>query len=80
MKGRKVNVRAAKQHSPRLPDLVGAGDEVAVMPRGTKTGKPARPNRVPGRLPELDALRASVKVVGWSLSREVIEDRRKGRS
>jgi hypothetical protein len=79
MKGRKVNVRAARQHSRRLSDRVGAGDGVAVMSRGTKTETLARPNGVPGGLPELDALRAIVKVAWRSLSREVIEDRRKGR-
>jgi antitoxin (DNA-binding transcriptional repressor) of toxin-antitoxin stability system len=75
----KVSVRVARQHFRRLLDQVQAGDEVVVMRRGVEVGMLVRPERKPTRLPDLHALRASVKVTGQPLSREVIEGRRRGR-
>jgi hypothetical protein len=63
MKEREANARATRQPSRRQRDRVPAGDDVTT-PNGEARGSP-----------DLDALRASVKVTGWPLSREVIEDR-----
>lgn len=79
MSVKKLSVREARQQFRRLLDRVQAGDEVMVMRRGVEVARLVRPERIPARLPDLDAFRASVKVAGRSLSREITENRRSSR-
>ncbi len=76
---RKSRVREARQHFRRLLDRVQAGDEVVVTRRGVEVARLVRPQRKAPRPPDLDSLRASVKVAGRPLSREIVESRRSGR-
>ena len=75
----KVSVREARQHLRRLLDQVQAGDEVVVTRRGVEVGRLVRPQRKPVRLPDLEGFRASVKLRGEPLSRQVINSRRSSR-
>ena len=76
MSVRKVSVREARQHLRRLLDQVQAGDEVVMTHRGVEVARLVRPHRKPARLPDLEGFRASVKLRGQPLSREIIESRR----
>ncbi len=75
----KVSVREARQHLRRLLDQVQAGDEVVVLRRGVEVGRLVRQARNPVRLPDLDSFRASMKVGGRPLSREIAANRRSAR-
>ncbi len=75
----RVSVREARQRLRRLLDRVQAGDEVVVMRRGTPVGKLVRAERKRIPFPDLSGLRASVKLRGRPLSRDVIEARRSSR-
>ncbi|PYV20235.1 MAG: hypothetical protein DMG27_23525 [Acidobacteria bacterium] len=79
MSVRKVSVREARQHLRRLLDQVQAGDEVVMTRRGVEVARLVRPQRKPVRLPDLEEFRASVKLRGEPLSREVIKSRRSSR-
>jgi len=75
----KVTVREARQNFRRLLDQVQTGDEVVVLRRGVEVGRLTRPKQKPARLPDLSSFRASVKVSGRPLSREIVEARRRSR-
>jgi prevent-host-death family protein len=75
----KVSVREARQHLRRLLDQVQAGDQVVVLRRGVEVGRLVPPQRKPVCPPSLDSLRASVKLRGSPLSREIVETRRSSR-
>ena len=79
MSVRRVSVREARQHFRRLLDQVEAGEEVIVLRRGVEVGSLTKPRRKNVRLPDLDSFRASIKVSGRPLSREIIETRRSSR-
>ena len=68
MKKSKVSARATKQHPQRLRDRVRAGDDVAMMPRRKKARRATTPKGEPRGLPDLEAVRSSVKVAGRSLA------------
>lgn len=75
----KVSVREARQRLCRLLDQIQAGDEVVVLRRGVEVGRLVRPQRTAAPLPGLSGLRASVKLRGRALSRDVREARRSSR-
>ena len=79
MSVRKVSVREARQHLRRLLDQVQAGDEVVMTRRGVEVARLVRPQRKPVRLPDLEGFRASMKLRGEPLSRQVIKSRRSNR-
>ena len=79
MSVRKVSVREARQHLRLLLDQVQAGDEVVMTRRGVEVARLVRPQRKPVRLPDLEGFRASVKLRGEPLSRQVINSRRSSR-
>jgi antitoxin (DNA-binding transcriptional repressor) of toxin-antitoxin stability system len=60
----KVSVREAREKFRRLLDLVQGGDEVVVLRRGVEVAKLVQSHRNRTRLPDLDSLRASVKMAG----------------
>jgi prevent-host-death family protein len=76
---RKVSVREARQHLRRLLDQVQAGDRIAVLRRGVEVGRLVPPDRTPERPPALESFRASIKVRGRPLSREIADARRNSR-
>jgi prevent-host-death family protein len=75
----KVSVRQARENLRRLLNRVQAGDEVVVLRRGVEVGRLVRPKAKTAPLPDLSRLRASVKLRGKALSREVTEARRSSR-
>ena len=79
MSVRRVSVREARQNFRRLLDQVEAGEEIIVLRRGVEVGRVTKPKRKTVRLPDLDTFRASIKVSGRPLSREIIETRRSSR-
>jgi prevent-host-death family protein len=79
MSTQRVSVREARQGLRRLLDQVQAGDEVVVLRRGVEVARIVRPERKGAQLPNLRALRASIKLQGATLSQEVQEGRRNGR-
>ena len=79
MSVRRVSVREARQYLRRLLDQVQAGDKVVMTRRGVEVARLVRPQRKPVRLPDLEGFRASVKLRGEPLSRQVINSRRSSR-
>ncbi|MGH9452459.1 MAG: type II toxin-antitoxin system Phd/YefM family antitoxin [Terriglobia bacterium] len=79
MSTHRVSVREAREGLRRLLDQVQAGDEVLVLRRGVEVGRLVRPERRPVPLPDLSALRASVKRRGRALSQDIREARRSNR-
>lgn len=75
----RVSVREARQHLPRLLDQVKAGNEVLVLRRGVEIARLVRPATESAALPGLAEFRASVKVKGQALSREIQKTRRSSR-
>jgi prevent-host-death family protein len=75
----KFNVREARLQFRRLLDEVQAGGEVVVMRRGVEVARIVGPERSPGPLPDLGAFRASLKVKGRPLGREISASRRSAR-
>lgn len=75
----KVSVREARQNFRRVLDQVRAGDEVVVLRRGVEVGRLSGAKREPMRLPDLNSFRASIKISGGPLSREIIKARRRSR-
>lgn len=74
-----ITVREARRRLRELLDRVGAGEEVVILRRGREAARlvPAGRGRQP--LPDLTAFRASIKVSGPPLSREVIRARKEAR-
>jgi prevent-host-death family protein len=79
MSTHKVSVREAREGLCRLLDQVQAGDEVVVLRRGVEVGRLVPPERKATPLPDLGALRSSVKLRGRALSQEIREARRSSR-
>lgn len=75
----KVSVREAREGLRRLLDQVQTGDEVVVLRRGVEVGRLISPRRKTPSLPDLSALRASIKLKGQPMSREIHEARRSSR-
>jgi prevent-host-death family protein len=76
---RKVSIREARQHLRQLLDQVQAGDEVALLRRGSEVGRLVRAERRASSLPDLRAFRASIKISGRPLSAAVTRARRSSR-
>ena len=79
MSSRKVGVREFRQRLRLLLEQVQAGDEIVVMRRGVEVGRLVRPQPKVNPLPDLSEFRASVKLRGRPLSREISESRRSNR-
>lgn len=79
MSTHKVSVREAREGLRRLLDQVQAGDEVVVLRRGVEAGRLVPPRHRAAPLPDLSGLRASVKLRGRALSRQIQEARRSSR-
>ncbi len=79
MSTHKVSVRQARENLRRLLNQVQAGDEVVVLRRGVEVGRLVRSKPRTSPLPDLSDLRASIKIRGKALSREVKEARRSSR-
>ncbi|MGH9326773.1 MAG: type II toxin-antitoxin system Phd/YefM family antitoxin [Terriglobia bacterium] len=79
MSQHKVSVREARENFRRLLDQVQAGDEVIILRRDVEVARLAGPQRSRARLPDLDSLRASVKMGGQPLSRIVVQERKPSR-
>lgn len=76
MSTQKVSVREARESLRRLLDQVQAGDEIVVLRRGIEVGRLIPPRRKMPPLPDLSGLRASIKLEGRALSREIRDARR----
>lgn len=76
---RTVNVREARQKLKQLLDAVEVGDEVVVVRRGKQVARLVPAGRPRGPLPDLSALRRTIRVAGRPLSREVIRTRKEAR-
>lgn len=71
MSTHRVSVREAREGLCRLLEQVQAGDEVVVLRRGIEVGRLIPPKRKISPLPDLSALRASVKLRGRALSQDI---------
>jgi prevent-host-death family protein len=76
MSVRKFGIREARQRLRLLLDQVQAGDEIVVLRRGLEVGRLVPPQRRIAPLPDLSEFRASMKLRGPALSREINEARR----
>jgi prevent-host-death family protein len=76
---RTISVREARQNFRRLLDAVEAGEEVAVVRRGRQIARMVPARRPLGPLPDLRALRRTIRVDGRPLSEEVVRMRQEGR-
>ena len=79
MSTHRVNIRQARQSLRHLLDQVQAGDEVVLLRRGVEVARLVRPQPRTATLPDLSGLRASVKVRGAALSRDIRAARRSSR-
>ena len=76
MSVQKVGMREARQRLRLLLDQVQAGDEIVVLRRGLEVGRLVRAQRRIAPLPDLSEFRASLKLRGSALSREINQARR----
>ena len=72
---RKVSVREARQRLRHLLEQAQAGDEVVVLRRGVEVGRLVGRERRTTPLPDLSALRASVRLRGQTLSQDIKDGR-----
>jgi prevent-host-death family protein len=79
MNTRKVGIREVRQRLRSLLAQVQAGDEIIVLRRGVEAARLIPPKQKSVPLPDLTEFRASVKVKGGAMSREVIDNRRRSR-
>ena len=78
---RSVNAREARERFKELLDSAEHGEVVAITRRGQEVARIVPPARSGGgRLPDLSAFRASIKVAGKPMSREVVAMRDEERS
>jgi prevent-host-death family protein len=80
MSTQRVSIREVRQRLRHLLEQVQSGDEVIVLRRGVEVGRLVRPERTKAPpLPDLSGLRASVKLRGRALSKDLTEGRRSSR-
>ncbi len=79
MNSRKVGIREVRQRLRLLLTQVQAGDEIIVMRRGVEAARLVPPRQKVVPLPDLSEHRASMKLKGRAMSREIIDARRRGR-
>ncbi len=73
------SMRDARAHLAELLKRVAAGEEVVILRRGKAVARLVPPARRRGRLPDLTAFRASLRVKGEPLSETIIAGRREER-
>jgi prevent-host-death family protein len=76
MSVRKVGIREARQRLRLLLEQAQSGDEIVVMRRGVEVGRLVPPKSKTGLIPDLNEFRASIRMRGTPLSREVCDARR----
>ena len=74
---RKVGIREARQRFRLLLEHVQAGDEIVVLRRGREVGRLVPPPPKLVRAPDLSDFRASLKLRGLALSRDIRAERRR---
>ena len=77
-----VSIRTARQKMSSLIEEVQNGGSVTITKRGREVARivPIRPDKTPGRLPDLTEFRKSIKYSGKSLAEDVRAMRRAERS
>lgn len=76
---RTVSTKEARQNLRALLDLVQAGEEITILRRGKEVARLVPPLRKNRRLPDLSDFRASLRMLGEPLSKEIVKARREGR-
>lgn len=76
-----VSIREARQHLSELVEAAERGESVIITRRGRRVARLAPVEREPrGGLPDLSEFRASLRVKGRRLTRELLAQRRQERS
>lgn len=76
-----VSIREARQHLSELVEAAERGESVIITRRGRRVARLAPVEQeARGGLPDLSEFRASLRVKGRSLTRELLAQRRQERS